>query len=49
VLVKLGHVENSKYIIESLVRLNFIGILVDSISSMAVDLRDTTTEGISDS
>jgi nuclear pore complex protein Nup205 len=45
VLVKLGHSENSKYIIESLVRLNFTGILVDSISNMTNDLRETSIEG----
>lgn len=46
VLVKLGHTENSKYIIESLIRLNFIGILVDSISSMAINLRETAVAGM---
>lgn len=46
VLVKLGHAEKSKYIIESLLRLNFIGILVDSVSNMAVDLRETAVEGM---
>ncbi len=44
-LVKMGHSENSKYIIESLMRLNFIGILVDSLSTMSVDLRSTSIEG----
>jgi nuclear pore complex protein Nup205 len=45
-LVKMGKHENSKYIIESLSRLNFIGILVHSIQNIAVDLRETTAEGM---
>lgn len=44
-LVKLGKQENSKYIIESLTRVNFISILVDSIQVMAGDLRVTPIEG----
>jgi len=45
-LVKMGKHENSKYITESLSRLNFIGILVHSIQNIAVDLRETTAEGM---
>jgi len=45
-LVKMGQYENSKYIIESLVRLNFIAILVDSIQNMSIDLRETPVEGM---
>jgi nuclear pore complex protein Nup205 len=45
-LVKMGRHENSKYIIESLSRLNFIGILVDSIQHISNDLRETADEGI---
>jgi nuclear pore complex protein Nup205 len=45
-LVKMGKHENSKYIIESLSRLNFVGILVHSIQNIAVDLRETTAEGM---
>lgn len=45
-LVKMGKNENSKYIIESLTRLNFIGILVDSVQNISTDLRDTTAQGM---
>jgi nuclear pore complex protein Nup205 len=38
--------ENSKYIVESLIRLNFVGILVDSIQNFAIDLRETAQEGM---
>ena len=44
-MVKLGKSENSKYIIESLQRLNFIGILVESIQNITIDLRDVKTQG----
>ena len=44
-LVKMAKHEDSKYIIESLSRLNFIGILVYSIQSISVDLRDTPVDG----
>jgi len=40
-LVQMADRENSKYIIESLNRLNFIGILVHSIKDVANDLRET--------
>lgn len=46
-LVKMGRQENSKYMIESLARLNFVGILVDSIQHIPNDLRETFIEGIS--
>lgn len=45
-LVKMGRQENSKYMIESLARLNFIGILVDSIQHISNDLRETAMEGM---
>jgi nuclear pore complex protein Nup205 len=45
-LVKMARQDNSRYIIESLGRLNFIGILVDSIRNMASDLRETSREGM---
>lgn len=44
-LVKMAEQENSKYIVESLSRLNFISILVDSIQNFASDLRETPQEG----
>lgn len=44
-LVKMAEKDNSRYIIESLGRLNFIGILVDSIRNIPNDLRDTAREG----
>ncbi|RDW88663.1 hypothetical protein BP6252_00695 [Coleophoma cylindrospora] len=43
-LVRLGNDEKSKYIIDSLNRLNFINILVDSIQNMTDDLRETSHE-----
>jgi nuclear pore complex protein Nup205 len=42
----LGRQENSKYMIESLARLNFVGILVDSIQHISNDLQETSVEGI---
>ncbi|KAI6709507.1 hypothetical protein JHW43_007958 [Diplocarpon mali] len=45
-LVKLGKQENSKYIIESLSRLNFISILVESIQSMSAELQVTAVEDV---
>jgi len=45
-LVKMGQHENSMYIIESLARLNFIAILVDSIQHISIDLQETPIEGI---
>ncbi|KAK0123636.1 hypothetical protein ONS95_008651 [Cadophora gregata] len=45
-LVKLGINENSKYIIESLQRLNFIGILVESIQNVTTDLRDVKSQDV---
>jgi nuclear pore complex protein Nup205 len=44
-LVKLGHNENSKYIIESLVRLNIVSLLTESIQEMPSVLRVTRVEG----
>lgn len=44
-LVKLGHSENSKYIIESLIRLNIVSLLTESIQEMSSDLRVTRSEG----
>jgi nuclear pore complex protein Nup205 len=44
-LVKIAEKDNSRYIIESLGRLNYIGILVDSIRSIPNDLRETSREG----
>ena len=46
-LVKMGRQENSKYMIEALARLNFIGILVDTIQHISTDLRETSVEGSS--
>ncbi|KUJ09923.1 uncharacterized protein LY89DRAFT_689819 [Mollisia scopiformis] len=45
-LVKLGHSENSKYIIESLVRLNIVSLLTESIQEMSSDLRVTRAEDV---
>jgi nuclear pore complex protein Nup205 len=44
-LVALGKQENSKYIIEALIRLNFISILVGSIQHIPQELRDSKPEG----
>ena len=44
-LVKMGRQESSKYMVESLARLNFVGIVVDSIQHMSNDLRETSAEG----
>jgi len=44
--VQMADRENSKYIIESLNRLNFIGILVHSIKDVANDLRETQLLGM---
>ncbi|TVY84878.1 Nucleoporin [Lachnellula suecica] len=43
-LVNMGKQEGSKYIIESLTRLNFITILVGSIQNIPTDLRETAVE-----
>lgn len=40
-LVKLGIVENDPYVVENLNRLNFIGILVDSLKSVLTEWFDT--------
>ncbi|TVY45708.1 Nucleoporin [Lachnellula occidentalis] len=45
-LVNMGKHENSRYIIESLSRLNFIKILVASIQNIADDLRDTSIQHV---
>jgi nuclear pore complex protein Nup205 len=45
-LVRLGKNENSKYIIEAFIRLNFIGILVDSIQTIPAELRETPGGGV---
>ncbi|KAL2075236.1 hypothetical protein VTL71DRAFT_179 [Oculimacula yallundae] len=45
-LVKLGESESSKYIIESLARVNFISILVESIQNITTDLRDIAVQDI---
>ena len=45
-LVKMADKEDSKYVVESLGRMNFISILVDSIQNFANDLRETPREGI---
>ncbi|KAF4625380.1 hypothetical protein G7Y89_g12787 [Cudoniella acicularis] len=45
-LVAIGKHENSKYIIESLSRLNFITILVGSIQIIPNDLRETAVEHV---
>lgn len=44
-LVKMGKHDKSKYTIDALVRLNFIGIIVESVQYMAADLRETAPEG----
>ncbi|KAI0998511.1 Nucleoporin [Podosphaera aphanis] len=43
-LVKLGKEENSKYIVESLIRLNFIGLLIESLHKIPQDLQETPIE-----
>ncbi|KAH8801581.1 nucleoporin Nup186/Nup192/Nup205 [Xylogone sp. PMI_703] len=40
-LVQLGKLENSKYITDSLTRLNFVGTLVNSIPDITGDLQET--------
>ncbi|RDL39756.1 Uncharacterized protein BP5553_04096 [Venustampulla echinocandica] len=45
-LVEMGKRENSKYIIESLIRLNFITILVGSIENIPNDLLETSPEDV---
>jgi nuclear pore complex protein Nup205 len=40
VFVLLGNVEESKYVLESFGRLNFVGVLVDGIKGMPQELRD---------
>lgn len=44
-LVKLSRAESSSYIVDALIRLNFIGILVDSLSTIPDELRATRAEG----
>jgi nuclear pore complex protein Nup205 len=44
-LIILARQEDSKYIIEALVRLNFIGLVVDSIQNILAELRDSRPEG----
>ncbi|KAI9842542.1 MAG: hypothetical protein M1837_007055 [Sclerophora amabilis] len=46
-LVSLGQQENSKYIIESFTRLNFISLLVDAIKHMPSEIRDTNAQHVS--
>ena len=45
-LVKMADKEGSKYVVESLGRMNFISILVESIQNFGEDLRNTPHEGI---
>ncbi|KAE8442005.1 hypothetical protein EG329_003941 [Mollisiaceae sp. DMI_Dod_QoI] len=45
-LVKLGNNENSKYIIESLVRLNIVSLLTESIQDISTDLRNTRADDV---
>jgi nuclear pore complex protein Nup205 len=44
-LVTMATQENSKYIVEALLRLNFIGLLVDSIKNILVELREHEGDG----
>ena len=44
-LVKMAKYENANDIVDSLARLNFIAILVGSIQSMPIDLRETARQG----
>jgi len=46
-LVKMAEQENSKFVIETLGRLNFISILIDQIQHFATDLRETSREDVS--
>ncbi|CAG8973182.1 hypothetical protein HYALB_00008774 [Hymenoscyphus albidus] len=45
-LVKMGKHENSKYIIDSLTRLNFISLLVGSIAEVPNELRESPAEHV---
>lgn len=44
-LVSLAKEEESRYMIDSLVRINFIGILVDAIKNISTELRATAAQG----
>jgi len=44
-LVKLGETEKSSYILDALIRLNFIGILVDALRFVPEELRSAGVEG----
>lgn len=43
--VRIEKNENSNYVMDSLVRLNFIGLLVESVHNISRDLRDMLVEG----
>jgi len=43
--IELARKENSKYIIESLVRINFIGLVVDSLKDVPDEIRDLRGDG----
>jgi nuclear pore complex protein Nup205 len=44
-LVRLATQENSKYIVDALVRLNFIGLMVDSIKNVLLELHECKRDG----
>jgi nuclear pore complex protein Nup205 len=48
-MVLLANREESKFIVETFARLNFIGVLVDSVKQMPIDLRAAPSEGMSGS
>ncbi|KAL3423236.1 nuclear pore complex subunit [Phlyctema vagabunda] len=45
-LVKMGNAETSKYMVDSLSRLNFISILVNSLETIPRDLQDSAHEDV---
>ena len=44
-LISLAKQEDSKYVVDSFVRINFIGMLVDTIRDIPVELRETNAQG----
>jgi hypothetical protein len=45
-LVFLARQEDSKYIIDALIRLNFVDLVVDSIQRLLAELRESKPEGV---
>jgi nuclear pore complex protein Nup205 len=45
-LISMGHQENEDYVVETLNRLNFIGILVDSLRNIMQEWHEVFTSGL---